>query len=89
MPNSHDLPPAETIPLSILAWSRHLLGDPDLTPQDNFIDAGGHSLLAVRLGDLIATHYEAELDMATLFDHDLETVAADIERKQSSQDLSA
>ncbi|CAM2065874.1 Amino acid adenylation domain-containing protein [Sulfidibacter corallicola] len=53
---------------AILAlWGELLEREPD--PQANFFDLGGHSLLLLRLRDLIAERHGIELDLIELFRH--------------------
>ncbi|PHQ53086.1 hypothetical protein BLA24_03775 [Streptomyces cinnamoneus] len=55
-PDGGDFAPADATEAAVAALWRELLGAPPATADENFFDAGGHSLLAVRLaGRLEAT----------------------------------
>ncbi|WP_171133156.1 MULTISPECIES: type I polyketide synthase [unclassified Ruegeria] len=45
-----------------------ILGAPDLQPEDDFFDLGGHSLNAVRLFTRIRQEFDVGLPLATLFE---------------------
>ncbi|HKT06011.1 MAG TPA: amino acid adenylation domain-containing protein, partial [Rugosimonospora sp.] len=54
---------------AVLAVWRELLGRPDLGPQDNFFDAGGHSLLALPVMLALREALGVELPVTLLFEH--------------------
>jgi hypothetical protein len=82
MTNSPDFPQGDSVEESIVGWCRQLLKNAEFTSADNFIDSGGHSLLAVHLADLVRSSYAVELDLRTLFDHDIASVAVDLDSKR-------
>ena len=60
---------------------RDALGTEGLRLRDNFFDAGGHSLVAMRTVIALGELLDVELDLALLFDHPvLEDFAAQVER---------
>ncbi|MEV0031512.1 phosphopantetheine-binding protein [Nocardia sp. NPDC050793] len=75
---------AADIPGTLLEWSRILLNDATVGPDDNFIDAGGHSLLAQKLSDSIREKYGVDLSFAVLFNESIERVAEDLVAKVSA-----
>ncbi|MFD3546461.1 phosphopantetheine-binding protein [Streptomyces sp. NPDC058655] len=63
----------------ILEWSAELLEEP-ATAEDNFLDLGGHSALALELNDRIKERFHVEADMQLLFERSLGDVAASVVR---------
>lgn len=61
-----------------LQWVRELLDEPDVTAEDNFLDLGGHSVLAVRLTRRAKERFGSDYDLMVLFEQDLATAAADL-----------
>jgi aryl carrier-like protein len=59
-------------------WAAMVLEDPDVAPEDNFLDLGGHSILALRLCRRAKERFGAEYDLMILFETDLATAAADL-----------
>lgn len=53
--------------LRLLKLWQELLGDSSIGPEDNFFDAGGHSLIAVRLMSGIGADFGRQLPLAALF----------------------
>jgi len=54
---------------SVLAeWWQDLLGVEKVSPDDDFFDLGGHSLIAVRLFSKIKKEYRLDLGLSTLFE---------------------
>lgn len=51
----------------ILAEFRSSLGDPDITPDDDFFDRGGHSLVATRIIGKLANTYGIEVSFNDFF----------------------
>jgi len=52
----------------IAAWWQELLGTEQVSPDDDFFDLGGHSLVALRLFSKIRKTYHLDLALATLFE---------------------
>ncbi|MER7461277.1 phosphopantetheine-binding protein [Streptomyces sp. NPDC097981] len=63
----------------ILEWSTELLEEPTAS-EDNFLDLGGHSALALELNDRIKERFHVEADMQILFERSLGEVAASVVR---------
>ncbi|GAA2473930.1 phosphopantetheine-binding protein [Streptomyces mauvecolor] len=63
----------------ILAWATELLEEP-ATAEDNFLDLGGHSVLALELSDRIKERFGAEVDIQVLFEQSLGEVASQVAR---------
>lgn len=61
--------PAATEHLNRLSpiWCR-ILGVPEASPEDNFFEVGGHSLLAARLVDEISRDWAVAVPLGTIFD---------------------
>jgi hypothetical protein len=53
----------------LVAWYSELLGMADVTPETDFFEVGGHSLLALRLAARITDVLGAEVPAAIVFDH--------------------
>ncbi|MFC7303463.1 phosphopantetheine-binding protein [Streptomyces monticola] len=61
-----------------VAWAAEILDDPEAAPDDNFIDLGGHSILALRMCRYAQDRFGAEYDLMVLFESDLATAAAEL-----------
>jgi hypothetical protein len=61
-----------------IQWVSELLDEPDVQPEDNFIDLGGHSILGVRLSRRAKEHFGHDYDLMILFEKDLSTAAAEL-----------
>jgi acyl carrier protein len=59
----------------LLQWVGELLGDPQVRLEDNFLDLGGHSMLAVELSRRAQERLGAPCDMRVLFESSLSQVA--------------
>jgi acyl carrier protein len=55
-----------------------LLAEPDIAVSDNFLDVGGHSLMALDLSKEMEQRFGVPLDIRVLFEESFETVAQDI-----------
>jgi acyl transferase domain-containing protein/thioesterase domain-containing protein len=60
--------PAGGIEATLAAWWQDLLGVEQVSPDDDFFDLGGHSLIGVRLFAKIKKTYLADLELAALFE---------------------
>lgn len=70
-------PEAEDTEAFLLAACRRLLDQPDLTPADNFTDAGGTSLAVARLVALLESTYPVRVKAAEVMRQpDLAALAA-------------
>ncbi|GGK76248.1 acyl carrier protein [Streptomyces flaveus] len=61
-----------------IEWVAEILDEPDVSPDDNFLDLGGHSVLALRLGKYAKERFGADYDLMVLFEKDLAAAAADL-----------
>ena len=61
-----------------LALVREILGEPSLELRDNFLDVGGHSLLAIELSDRVDERFGKELSMRRLYEERLQDVVDDM-----------
>ncbi len=50
-----------------LLWLQREIGDDSITLEDNFLDIGGDSFLAIQLAELLFTDAGLKLDMRKLF----------------------
>lgn len=67
-----------------MAWSKQLLRDDELDMGANFIGAGGHSVLAVKLSHLVERRYGVPIDLRVLFRSSLGEVCSDLVRRGAS-----
>ncbi|MGW3038448.1 acyl carrier protein [Kitasatospora sp. NPDC001159] len=63
----------------VLSWAAEILEEP-VTAEDNFLDLGGHSALALELGNRIKERFGVELDIEVLFERSVGEVVADVVR---------
>ncbi|MBB2911044.1 hypothetical protein FHS43_002309 [Streptosporangium becharense] len=70
-------PVAEVQRLTV-EWTARVLGEPEVSPRDNFLDLGGHSILALRLCRYAKERLGAEYDLMVLFEEDLASAAAEL-----------
>ncbi|MER0245213.1 phosphopantetheine-binding protein [Streptomyces sp. HSW2009] len=70
----------ETVEKQILDWATDLLEE-QVSNDDNFLDLGGHSALALDLNGRIKESYGVDLDLQLLFENSLGDVAADVARR--------
>ncbi|GGS27166.1 hypothetical protein GCM10010252_77600 [Streptomyces aureoverticillatus] len=54
---------------TIVAFWERATGEDDLTPEDNFFDLGGDSLVAAKILALIEREYGLEAELHLLFDN--------------------
>jgi acyl carrier protein len=59
----------------MVTWLRNAIQDDDITAADRFLDAGGHSMMAVQLSTWLAGRHGVEIDIAVLFQSTLEQTA--------------
>ncbi|GHF31668.1 hypothetical protein GCM10010218_10670 [Streptomyces mashuensis] len=69
--------PAEAERL-IVGWAAEILEEPETTAGDNFLDLGGHSMLALELNQRVLEKFGVEFDMQVLFERSLGEVAAHV-----------
>jgi acyl carrier protein len=53
--------------MGLIELWKEILDHESFTPQDNFFEVGGHSLLLVKLKDLIAEKLKEEVSIVDLF----------------------
>nr|CCF23456.1 thiolation domain [Streptomyces sp.] len=61
-----------------LEWVAELLEDPEVRPEDNFLDLGGHSMLALQLSQRAKDKFGAEYDIKVLFESSIAEAGADL-----------
>jgi acyl carrier protein len=64
-------------------WVGEILDEPGVAAEDNFLELGGHSVLAVELAGRAQQHFGAEYDLLVLFERDLATAAAELAARLS------
>lgn len=52
---------------ALTAWLRNALDDPEITPEDNFLDVGGNSRISMKARHEIQVQFGASLDPVDLF----------------------
>ncbi|MCV7256870.1 acyl carrier protein [Mycobacterium hackensackense] len=52
---------------AVLAWLRNALDDPDIGPDDNFLDVGGNSRMSMKVRHEVRVEFGASLDPVDLF----------------------
>lgn len=62
----------------VMEWCSELL-DEKVGREDNFLDLGGHSMLAVMLNERVNERYGIDLDIQILFEGTIAEVAESIE----------
>ncbi|MER6268147.1 acyl carrier protein [Streptomyces sp900105755] len=60
----------------ILDWIGEELGDHHITGADNFLELGGHSMMAIELKARIAREYGLSISLADLFQRSISVVVA-------------
>jgi hypothetical protein len=75
-------PRTETEALVAEIW-KEVLGVGRVSVHDNFFDAGGHSLLSVRVLTRLDKRIGVRLDQATMVLHTLEQIAAECDRRRN------
>ena len=70
---------------TLLLRTSELLGEPDLDLSGNFLDVGGHSLMAFQLSSTIEAHFGVPVDLRLLFGESLTAVAQDIVIRMTSE----
>jgi acyl carrier protein len=70
-PAADDATGAAAIEASTLAWLGSALDDDSVSTEDNFLELGGHSLMAIELNIWMKETYGCELDVRLLFEDTL------------------
>lgn len=73
------------IETAVVEWVHELLEDPGVLPSENFLVAGGHSMLAVELNQRAVERFGVELDLQLLFEETLEDVSTDLARQLATR----
>ncbi|MTE19605.1 acyl carrier protein [Streptomyces sp. TRM43335] len=68
----------ESVQRATVEWVAELLEDPEVGAEDNFLDLGGHSMLALQLGNLAKERFGQDYDLRVLFEGTLADAAADL-----------
>jgi hypothetical protein len=79
--DDHVAPRTETETMIAEIW-REVLGVPRISVYDNFFDAGGHSLLAVRVVTRIDKKIGVRLNQAVMVLQTLEQIAAECDKRR-------
>jgi hypothetical protein len=58
---------ADVVVKEVVAWLGRALDDSDITGNDNFLEVGGHSMMAIELNTWLAARFSASVDLADLF----------------------
>ncbi|MCB5180575.1 phosphopantetheine-binding protein [Streptomyces antimicrobicus] len=69
---------AEEIRTATLEWVAELLEEPDVELQDSFLELGGHSALALQLGEYAKERFGDEYDLLVLFEKTLAEAADEL-----------
>ncbi|MFF4170103.1 phosphopantetheine-binding protein [Streptomyces sp. NPDC001744] len=69
---------AEEIRAQTLEWVAELLEEPEVEPGDGFLELGGHSALALQLGEYARERFGDEYDIMVLFDGTLAEAADEL-----------
>jgi acyl carrier protein len=65
----------DAVSKDVVAWVADVLEEPGTSSESNFLDLGGHSMLALELNSYATEKYGVEIDMQTLFEETLGEVA--------------
>jgi len=71
----------------VTSWVIGLIGDPGITAEDNFLDVGGHSMLALELNAKAREEFGQEFDIEVLFGRTLREATADVLRRRTATDV--
>ncbi|MEV6669118.1 phosphopantetheine-binding protein [Streptomyces sp. NPDC051162] len=63
---------------TVVTWIVDLLEEPEAGAQDNFLDLGGHSMLALQLNERVKERFGAELDIQVLFESSIGEAVAEL-----------
>lgn len=78
MPDARTASQAAEIRRLTLEWVAEILEEPQAMLEDNFLDLGGHSMLALQLGERAKQRFGADYDLKILFEGDLASAADDL-----------
>ncbi|WP_405783763.1 phosphopantetheine-binding protein [Streptomyces sp. NBC_00859] len=74
---SRDACEPEVVERMVVEWAAEILEEP-ASAQDNFLDLGGHSMLAAELNQRVKDTFGAELDLQLLFEETIGKAAGSI-----------
>jgi acyl carrier protein len=69
----------------VVSWVAEILEDDNVTPDDNFLDLGGHSMLALELSRKSQERFGAEFNIQVLFENSLGEATADVLRRATAR----
>ncbi|WP_416971327.1 acyl carrier protein [Streptomyces sp. 4F14] len=69
----------------LVDWVGEFIENPDVSPEDNFLDLGGHSLLAMNLNTRVQQRFGHELDVKVLFEESLGSAIAELHARLAAQ----
>jgi acyl transferase domain-containing protein/thioesterase domain-containing protein/acyl carrier protein len=78
--------PSESVEATLASWWQELLGVEQVGLDDDFFALGGHSLIGVRLFAKIKKTYQADLELAVLFEARTVRQLAEVIRKLQQPD---
>jgi hypothetical protein len=64
--------------MKTVSWVADMLDEPQASAADNFLDLGGHSMLALQLSRRAEENFGLGYDMRVLFEESLAATAADL-----------
>ncbi len=74
---SEDVHDPVAVERMVVDWAAEILEEP-ATAQDNFLDLGGHSMLAIELNERVSGALGVELDLQILFEETIGEAAAKV-----------
>lgn len=74
---------AEEAERLVVRWVAEMIGE-DVSPQDNFLDLGGHSMLALELSRKAKEQFGVEFDVQILFERSIGEATADVHRRATA-----
>ncbi|GAA4761554.1 acyl carrier protein [Streptomyces sp. NPDC048001] len=69
----------------LVEWVGEFVENPEVSPEDNFLDLGGHSLLAMNLNTRFQQRFGHELDVKVLFEESLGSAIAELHARMAGQ----
>ncbi|MEX2972758.1 phosphopantetheine-binding protein [Streptomyces sp. C184] len=66
-----------------LEWVTELLEEPQARAEDNFLDLGGHSMLALQLSQRAKERFGVEYDIKILFEGSIAEAGTDVAARAS------
>jgi acyl carrier protein len=74
----------EEVERQVVGWVTEMMGE-DVSAEDNFLDVGGHSMLALELNRKTQDEYGAEFDLKVLFESSLSEATADLVQRATAR----